>query len=69
MSFRRQLSKVLFCLFLAFASLSGGPMDPKQVEEILHIMNQTKIEVVVTEKNSSNDPELPIFPPEPPQTE
>ena len=35
-------------------------MDPKQIEELLHIMNQTEIGLVVPEKNSET--ELPVIP-------
>jgi hypothetical protein len=60
MSISRKLSKVLFCLFLGFSSMSGVPVDPKQIEELLHLMNETKIEVVVLEHNGEDDPELPV---------
>jgi len=60
MSISRKLSKVFFCLFLGFSSMSGIPMDPKQIEELLHLMNETKIEVVVPEHNGKDDPELPV---------
>lgn len=59
MSFRRHLAKFIFCFALALSSLSGAPMDPKQIEELLQIMNDAKIEVVVPAKNS--EPELPII--------
>jgi len=60
MSISRKLSKVLFCLFLGFSSISGVPMDPKQIEELLHLMNEAKIEVVVPEHKGKDDPELPL---------
>lgn len=60
MSFRRQFARLIFCCALALSSLSGAPMDPKQIEELLHIMNQTEIALVVPEKNSET--ELPVIP-------
>jgi hypothetical protein len=60
MSISRKLSKVLLCLFLGFSSMSGVPMDPKQIEDLLHLMNETKVEVVVPEHNGKDDPELPV---------
>lgn len=69
MSFGRKLAKVLFCAFLGLSSMSGAPMDPKQIEEVLQIMNQTNIEVVIPEKNGSNDPDWPLISPDPTENE
>lgn len=65
MSIGRKLAKVLFCAFLGLSSMSGAPMDPKQIEEVLQIMNQTNVEVVMPDESGSNDPKLPVIPPDP----
>jgi len=63
MSFGRKLAKVFFCAFLGLSSMSGFPMDPKQIEELLELMNKATPEVLVLEPNGNNEPNPPIHPP------
>jgi hypothetical protein len=44
------------CLFfiLGFGALAGVPMDPKEIEELLHTMNQTKVELTIPGKNDED---------------
>jgi hypothetical protein len=53
--FKRMLGKIFLCLVLGFASLSGLTMDPKKIEELMHAMNQTRIEVTIPEQDDQGD--------------
>jgi len=46
-----KLRKILFIAALGAGSLIGMPMPPKDVEELLHQMNQVKAEIVIKEDN------------------
>ncbi len=56
MSFKEKSRKILLCLVLGAGSMMGVPMDPKQVEELLHAMNQTRVEVTITDKEDEGEP-------------
>lgn len=60
MSNKRKFLKVFLCLFLGASSMFGGTMDPKQIEEHLRIMNETRIEVVIPADigRGKGDPEV-----------
>lgn len=51
MSVKHKLRKILFIATLGVGSLMGIPMTPEEIEELLYRMSQTKIEVMVKEKN------------------
>ena len=51
MSVKHKLRKILLIATLGVGSLMGVPMTPEQIEELLYLMNQPKIEVVVKEEN------------------
>jgi hypothetical protein len=46
--------KVLMILMMAFASF-GGPMNPKEIEDLMHIMNETRIEFTIPDENYKGD--------------
>ena len=50
MSLRDKLRKILLLSMLGFASFGGAPMDPEKIEELQRLMNQTRVEVVVTDQ-------------------
>jgi hypothetical protein len=50
------LGKIFLCLVLGFGSLTGLMMDPKKIEELMHSMNQTRIEVTIPEQDDQGDP-------------
>ena len=43
---KREWLKVLMLLMMGGASF-GSPMNPKEIEELMYIMNQTRIEFTV----------------------
>jgi hypothetical protein len=43
----RKVRVVLFWILLGLATGFGAPYDPKQTEDIVRIMNETKVEVVL----------------------
>ncbi|HXA17800.1 MAG TPA: hypothetical protein VN380_12460 [Thermoanaerobaculia bacterium] len=44
---RKSLAKLFIFAFLQFGALAGVPMTPQQIEELMNVMHQTKIEYVV----------------------
>ena len=47
MSKKRKLRLAIFWGLLGLCIGFGGPYDPRQTEDIIRIMNETKIEVVL----------------------
>ena len=41
--FEGRFCKVVFCALLGLASISGAPLRPDEVEELMYSMNQPKI--------------------------
>jgi hypothetical protein len=44
---RAKLRKVVFWMFLGFGQMMGAPIDPKEIEDVLHVMNRTRAEVII----------------------
>jgi hypothetical protein len=53
-SMKRKWLKVLMLLMMAGASF-GSPMNPKEIEELMHIMNQTRIEFTLPDEDDKGD--------------
>ena len=48
MSFtKKTLAKILLFAFLQVGALAGVPISPEEIEKLMNVMNQTKIEYVV----------------------
>ena len=50
----RKWLKVLMLAMMAVASF-GGPMNPKEIEDLMYIMNQTRIEWTVPDEDDNGD--------------
>ena len=57
MSIRRKWLKLVFLVMLAWSAFSGGPLNPKDIEALLHTMNESQIESSVPDKSSGSDPD------------
>jgi hypothetical protein len=53
--------KILFCLVLGLGSITGVAMRPEEIEELMHAMNQPRVEVVVRQDADPGEP--PTVPP------
>jgi hypothetical protein len=53
-SMKRKWLKVLMMLMMACASF-GGPMNPKEIEDLMHIMNETRIEFTIPDENHKGE--------------
>jgi hypothetical protein len=51
---KREWLKVLMLLMMAGASF-GSPMNPKEIEELMYIMNQTSIEFILPDEDDKGD--------------
>ena len=51
---KRDWLKVLMLLMMAGASF-GSPMNPKEIEELMYIMNQTRIEFTVPDEDHNGE--------------
>ena len=47
MSLKKTLGKVLLFAFLQVGALSGVPMSPQQIEELMEVMNRVQVVQVV----------------------
>ena len=52
---KKKILKALFCLFLGFTAMGGANMDPKEIEELMRTMNQTRIEFTIPDKNDKGE--------------
>jgi hypothetical protein len=55
MSFRNILRKVFLCIALGGHSVLGVGMSQEKIEELLHEMNQTRVEVTMGDDEENND--------------
>jgi hypothetical protein len=55
MSFRNILRKVFLCNALGGHSVLGVGMSQEKIEELLHAMNQTRVEVTIGDDEEKND--------------
>jgi len=55
MSARAKIRTAIFGVLLGVAQMVGAPIDPHEIEEVQHVMNQPKVEVVI-EKSDANKP-------------
>ena len=61
MSIKRKWLRVLFLLMMAGASFSGSSMNPKDIEDLLHIMNETKVEFTIPDEGQKGDGLPPLI--------
>lgn len=54
MSLRKKLGKLLLCVFLEAAALSGARMTPEEIEKLMQ-MNDTQVMFVVKKDDKSPD--------------
>ena len=67
MSMKRKWLKVLMLLMMGGATFVGARMNPKEIEDVLHIMNETKVEFTIPDEDHKGDrnlPQMEIHPPE-----
>jgi hypothetical protein len=58
MSFRNILRKVFLSIALGGHSVLGVGMSQEKIEELLHAMNQTRVEVSIDDDEETNDSTL-----------
>lgn len=55
MSIKRRWLRVVFLIMLGGACFFGGLVNPKEIEDLLHIMNETKIEFTIPDEDNNGD--------------
>ena len=50
-----RLRTILVCSMLEFAALTGLPMRPEEIEELMHSMNQPKLARTTPEESERSD--------------
>lgn len=55
MSIKHLLRTLVVCLPLMFGTLSGVPMKPEEIEELMHNLNQPKITVTIPGESENGD--------------
>ena len=58
---KRKWLKVLMLAMMASASF-GSPMNPKEIEDLMFVMNQTRIEFTVPDEDDKGDGDKNGFP-------
>lgn len=61
MSMKRKWLKVIFLLMTASVSFGGSLMNPKEIEDLLHIMNETKVEFTIPDESDKDDGLPPLI--------
>jgi hypothetical protein len=59
MSMKRKLLRLLMLVIMGGASFMGARMNPKEIEDVLHIMNETKVEFSIPDKDLNGDGNQP----------
>ncbi len=57
MSLRKKLGKLLLCVFLEAAALSGARMTPEEIEKLMQ-MSDTQVMFVVKKDDKDRDDDL-----------
>lgn len=57
-----KLRKILLCLFLGMASLQGAPMRAEEIEELMHSMNQPRVELAIPDETEKGDDPIEELP-------
>jgi len=60
MSLRNLLRKVFLCFALGGHSIFGIGMSQEKIEELLHAMHQTRVEVTVSDNEEKNQAFSPL---------
>lgn len=58
MSFNHKWLKAFALAMMAIGSF-GSPMDPREIEELMRTMNQTRIEFTLRDEDDKGDGEMP----------
>ena len=56
MSIRNMLRKIFLCLALGGHPILGIGMSQEKIEELLHAMNQTRVEMTISDDEKASDP-------------
>jgi len=57
-SWRGKVRKILLLAMLGMGGVMGATMNPKEIEDLMRIMNQTQIEIVVKQERGDGDGKL-----------
>ena len=60
MSLRKLLRKVFLCIGLGGHSVFGVGMSQEKIEELLHAMHQTRVEVSISDDDVKNQASGPL---------
>jgi len=55
MSMKRKWLRILMLLIMGGASFVGAKMNAKEIEDVLHIMNETKVEFTIPDQDHKGD--------------
>jgi hypothetical protein len=55
MSMKRRWLRAIFLMMLAGACLAGVNVNPKEIEDLMHIMNETKVEFTIPDEDDNRD--------------
>ncbi len=55
MTMKRKWLRILMLVLIGGASFVGAKMNPKEIEDVLHIMNETKVEFTIPDENHKGD--------------
>ena len=55
MSIKSKWLKALFLGMMAMAAFSGARVNPKEIEDLLHVMNETKVEFTIPDESRKGE--------------
>lgn len=62
MSLKGRLRTLVLCFPLLLGSISGVPMRPEEIENLMHSLNQQEIVVTIPKENEDGGYKLPKLP-------
>jgi hypothetical protein len=54
-SITKEWKRAVLMLPLAFVTMCGVPVNLEEIERLLHVMNETKVEFTIPDENNSGD--------------
>jgi hypothetical protein len=54
-SWRQRLRTIFLCVVVEFAVLSGAPMRPEEIRDLMQTMNQPKVVHVLPDERATGD--------------
>ena len=69
MSMKRKWLRAVLLMMMAGVSFGGTALNPKEIEDLLHLMNETKVEFTIPDGGNKSDGNWPLIQSNPVQSD